>query len=90
LTGFSQSEILNCHISVLFDVEALAAKPLRFDLLNKGDSIIIEREIVHKNGTRIPVEMNSKRPHANYYLTVIRDLSERHKAQSDLLAINKQ
>lgn len=90
MTGYCRTEILNKHISFLFDPTVLAEKPLRFDLLNKGQSLMIERDILDKKGGSIPVEMNSKRPHSNYYLTVIRDLRERRKAEANLIAANKE
>ena len=90
LTGYEYNEIINQHISILFSKETLAERPLRFDLLNKGQSVIFEREIVDKNGMAIPIEMNSKRPHADYYLAIIRDLRERHKAEAELRISNKQ
>jgi len=90
LTGYGYDEIINQHISILFSKETLAERPLRFDLLNKGQSVIFEREIIDKNGTAIPIEMNSKRPHADYYLAIIRDLRERHKAEAELRISNKQ
>ncbi|WP_462318523.1 PAS domain S-box protein, partial [Marinilabilia sp.] len=90
MTGYCRTEVLNKHISFLFDPKVLAEKPLRFDLLNKGQSIIVERDIIDKNGKLIPIEMNSKRPHANYYLAIIRDLRERRKAEENLIAANKE
>ncbi|MBI9062765.1 MAG: PAS domain S-box protein [Marinilabiliaceae bacterium] len=90
LTGYEYDEIINQHISILFSKETLAERPLRFDLLNKGQSVIFEREIIDKKGTTIPIEMNSKRPHADYYLAIIRDLRERQKAEADLRITNKQ
>ncbi len=90
MTGYERDEVLNKHIKTIFAPDILDKKPLRFDLLNKGQSIIIEREILGKDGTRIPVEMNSKRPHANYYLAVVRDLSERKKAKEALIRKNEE
>jgi len=90
MTGFSRSDVIGKHISSIFASDILEQKPLRFDLLNKGQSVIIERDILGKDGIRIPVEMNSKRPHANYYLAIIRDLSEREKAKRALINTNKE
>ena len=90
MTGYSREEILNRHIKCIFSQEILHEKPLRFDLLNKGQSVIVERDIVGKNGEFIPVEMNSKRPNANYYLAIIRDLTERKKAKEELIQTNKE
>ncbi len=90
MTGFSKEELLNQHISVIFSPSSLEGKPLRFDLLQQGETIIIERIICGKSGEDIPVEMNSKKPDKNYFLTIIRDLRERKKAQDDLLRINEE
>jgi len=90
MTGYTREELLYKPIKMIFSPEALRNKPLRFDLLNKGQSVIIEREIVGKGDVRIPVEMNSKRTHANYYLAIIRDLSERKRSEEKLIITNKE
>jgi len=90
IVEYSKDEILNKHISKIFDNSSINEKPLRFDLVNKGESVITERLLVSKNGERIPVEMNSKKPEEHYYLSIIRDLRERHKAQAELEAKNKE
>ncbi|MCG8582158.1 MAG: PAS domain S-box protein [Bacteroidales bacterium] len=90
MTGYIEEDILNKHIKYLFDPQVIKEKPLRFDLLNQGQSIIIERDIIGKDGLPIPIEMNSKRPHANYYLAIVRDLRERKKAENILKLKNKE
>ncbi|MGQ1784310.1 PAS domain-containing sensor histidine kinase [Saccharicrinis sp. GN24d3] len=90
ITGFSKNELLNKHISSIFAPESLEEKPLRFDLLDVGQSIIFERNILGKNGERIPIEMNSKKPSGKNYLAIIRDLRERKKAREDLERKNEE
>ncbi len=89
ITGFPKEELLNKHISNIFTQESLDENPLRFDLVNVGHSVILERNIQGKNGEIIPIEMNSKKPSENYYLAIIRDLRERNKAQADLEKTNE-
>ncbi|GAF03700.1 PAS domain-containing hybrid sensor histidine kinase/response regulator [Saccharicrinis fermentans] len=84
ITGFSEEELLNRQISYIFAPESLQEKPLQYDMVNIGKSVILERDIIGKNNERIPIEMNSTKPSKNYYLTIIRDLRERKKAQKDL------
>ncbi|TLX74030.1 PAS domain S-box protein [Labilibacter sediminis] len=84
MTGFDKLDILNKHISVIFDPESLREKPLRFDLVDIGQAVIFERNILGKNGETIPIEMNSKRLAHDYYLAIVRDLRERNKAQEEL------
>lgn len=90
MTGYNREDLLHKHIKHIFAPNALNEKPLRFDLLNQGQSIIIERELLGKDGSIIPVEMNSKRPHDKYYLAIIRDLRERQKAEKHLRQKNEE
>lgn len=90
MTGFGAHDILHHHISILFDPEELKENPLRFDLLDLGQSVIVEREIISKTGEPIPIEMNSKRTSIENYLAVIRDLRERRKAEENLRGINRE
>ncbi len=84
ISGYSREEILNKPITVIFTPESLKEKPMRFDLVNIGQVVILERDIIGKNGEAIPIEMNSKKPDENHYLTIIRDLRERKKAENEL------
>ncbi|WP_068471710.1 sensor histidine kinase [Saccharicrinis aurantiacus] len=90
MVGYQKDEIINQHISKIFDKETLTNSPLQFDTLDKGGTIILERYIISKNGERIPIEMNSTKPDQSYYLTIIRDLRERNKVKNDLLRTNEE
>ncbi|RCW38382.1 PAS domain-containing hybrid sensor histidine kinase/response regulator [Marinilabilia salmonicolor] len=90
MTGYGAHDILHHHISILFNPQELKENPLRFDLLDLGESVIVEREIVSKTGEPIPIEMNSKRTSKENYLAVIRDLRERRKAEENLRGINRE
>ncbi|MCF8368314.1 MAG: PAS domain S-box protein [Bacteroidales bacterium] len=84
LTGYKRSELLEMNIRQLFSDKQLIEKPLRVDVLLKGQSIIIERKIKTKTGTYISVEMNTRKMTENYFISIIRDLTERNKAQKEL------
>lgn len=90
MAGYEGHDILHHHISILFDPQELKANPLRFDLLDLGQSVIVEREIISKTGEHIPIEMNSKRTSTENYLAIIRDLRERRKAEENLRGINRE
>lgn len=83
MTGLSRSEVINMHITDLFDPESLKSKPIMYNL-EIGQLVIHERNLVSKTGERIPIEMNSKRLAHNYYFSIIRDLRERIKTQKKL------
>ncbi len=84
LTGYSKEELLGLNISDLFTEQGLDTKPLRYDLLKQGDTIITEREIVRKDGRIIPVEMNSKAMPDGTYQSFFRDIMERKRVETAL------
>ncbi len=84
LTGYSQAELLTFHISKLFRPESLKKKPLRFDLLKQGETLITERDVLRKDGTIITVEMNSRMMPDQTYLSFFRDISTRKQIEKDL------
>ncbi len=90
LTGYSRDDILNKFIAEVFSNSSLNKKPLQFDLLKKGLSIISEREIISKNGVHIPIEMNTTMLKSNHYLAIVRDMTERKKTEQALLEKNKE
>src|SRR4030095_6640665 len=48
--GYTREEALDLTISSMIDAEQLKNEPVRFDLLEKGMSILRERKMVHKDG----------------------------------------
>ena len=84
LTGFSKDELLKMNMSDLFSEKVMVEKPLRYDLLKPGETIISEREIRNKTGALIPIEMNSKVMPDGTYQCFMRDLKER-KLMEDAL-----
>src|SRR5215510_7904952 len=59
--GYTKEELLGLNIRSLLDPEHLKEKPIRFDLLAEGQTIINERKMVHRDGTIIYVESNAKK-----------------------------
>ncbi|MCA1759474.1 MAG: PAS domain S-box protein, partial [Bacteroidales bacterium] len=72
------------NISDLFPPAQLNEKPLRYDLLDSGQSIILEREIIRKDGKIVSVEMNSTKMQDGTYQSFFRDITERKKAEEVL------
>ncbi len=90
LTGYSFEEMKKMNISNLFSEEQLREKPLRYDLLNEGQSITIEREITRKDGGTLVVEMNSKKMLDGTYQSFIRDITQRKKDEEKLLRSERE
>ncbi|HXB44960.1 MAG TPA: PAS domain-containing protein, partial [Puia sp.] len=84
LFGYTKEELLQINVYNLLDVEHLANNPLRFDLLANGVNVFNERKMVHKSGTAIYVEANSKKVMDDTVMVIARDITERKKAEQVL------
>jgi len=89
LTGRSLDEILGMHISELFSADNLIVSPLRSDLLQKGETVINERDIIRPDRIQVPIEMHTKMMPDGTYQSIFRDISKR-KLADELLRENQQ
>ena len=87
ITGRKKEEVIGKHISLsglLFTPETLEKVPLRFDLLEKGKTVVLEREILRPDGTGIMVEMRTKMMPDGTFQSIFRDITERKKQEAKL------
>ncbi|HAN18978.1 MAG: hypothetical protein A2X13_11715 [Bacteroidetes bacterium GWC2_33_15] len=84
LLGYIKEELIGSNIAVLFEKEELSNQPLRYDLVKKGDMVIRERNIIRKDGVKIPVEMNTKIISDGRIQALIRDISKRKETENEL------
>lgn len=82
--GYTREEVLCMNISSFIDAKELTKEPTRFDLLQKGISILRERKMVHKDGTIIEVEANVKKLPDGRVLAIARDIRERKKIEGEI------
>jgi PAS domain S-box-containing protein len=90
LTGQSREELLGTAIETLFGPAELARAPLRYDLADQGRILVTDRVLTRKDGTRVPVETSSRRMPDGNYQTILRDISERHRAEAERAALEAQ
>ena len=85
LTGYSKKELLTMNMRDLFAKNELIKKPLRYDLLLKGEIVISERILKTKNKDSVIIEMNTVRMSNGSYQAIMRNISERKKSELILL-----
>jgi PAS domain S-box-containing protein len=83
LTGYKKNELVGKNVRILFEKEELENHPLRYDLVKKGDTVIRERNIVRKDGTTVPFEMNTKILDDGRMQSLYRDISKRKEAEKE-------
>jgi PAS domain S-box-containing protein len=84
LTGRTRDQLLGFNISDLFTPEMLKESPLRYDLLQKGETVINERQIIHSDGRIIPVEMHTKMMPDGTYQSIYHDITSRKESEKAL------
>ncbi|REJ81946.1 MAG: PAS domain S-box protein [Bacteroidetes bacterium] len=90
LTGYKLDELMQMSIYDFADKDELRERPLRFKELFKGVNTTTERKMHKKDGSKIDVEVNAKLLDDGNILVFIRDISERKKAEEEILNAKKQ
>lgn len=84
MMGYSKEEILQLSIYDLLLPEDLKKNPSKFNELQKGKPILSKRYLRKKDGSSIPVELNSKLMPNGEMMAIVRDISERKEAEKKL------
>jgi hypothetical protein len=90
LSGYSKKELLKMNMSQFFAKSELNKRPLRYDLLLKGQTVVNERTLTRKDGARIIIEMNTKRMSSGNYQALMRNITERKRAENMLLQYQEE
>lgn len=81
ICGLKREDVLGFHISKFFTSESLNVKPLRFDLLKEGKTIVNERDLIRVDGSIAHIEMHSKMMPDGSYQSIVRDVTDRKRAE---------
>ncbi|MFH0865759.1 MAG: PAS domain S-box protein [Bacteroidota bacterium] len=90
LTTYTKKELFSMNMSRLFSKRELIQKPLRYDLLLKGETVVRERILTRKDKRKIVIEMNTKRMSDGTYQSIMRNVTERKRAEGILLKYQEE
>lgn len=90
ITGMPAEEIIGLHLSQLFSQDELVRKPLNFDFLQDGSTIVNSRKLIRSDGIAVFVEMHSKMMPDKTYHSIIRDVTDRNFKETELAAEKEQ
>lgn len=79
--GYSKEEAVNKNVIEFLYPENVKKQPLRFNQLFGDQSLLLERVAMHRDGTIFDIELNTRMIGENMALSVIRNISERKKAE---------
>ena len=89
LAGVPQDELVGTPVADTYLPEERHLFRERLDKLKTGRTIRFERRFVRKNGEIVPVEVSVSGIRGGYFQAILRDISERKKAEA-LLAAEKR
>lgn len=84
LLGYSKEELMKMRLPDILTPEEIQEKPVRYDVLEKGESTIKKRSMRKKDGSIILTEVRSQQLPDGRFLSVIRDLTERITAEQQI------
>lgn len=85
IAGYAKAEFLGLKATDIVPSEDLAAAPLRFEALRRGEPILIERRWQRKDGGIIYVETSGKQIESDRFLLIVRDVTDRKATEKALI-----
>jgi PAS domain S-box-containing protein len=82
LAGISQDQLVGTPITDTYLLEERHLFRERLEKLKMGHTIRFERKFVRKNGEIVPVEVSVSAIRGGYFQAILRDVSERMKAEA--------
>ncbi|MFM2326144.1 MAG: hypothetical protein RIR31_346, partial [Bacteroidota bacterium] len=84
LLGYTKEKLCTMKVKDQYSAAELAARPIMQKELLRGERTSIERNMLHSNGLEIPVDITAKMLSDGRIVAIIRDISERKKAEKEL------
>ncbi len=90
LLGYSRSELQSMKAWDVYPPDELREPPVQWDLLRQNKTLLNERRLQRKDGTKVEVEISRKILDSNGYLAIVRDITERKKTEEILTESEKK
>jgi PAS domain S-box-containing protein len=91
MVGLKKEDIIGKEIKYFpFTKESIDKNPLRFDLLNKGEIVDSEREIINSHGSKLIIEMRTRMMPDGTYQSIYRDITNRKNIEEKLKESEKK
>jgi PAS domain S-box-containing protein len=84
LLGYSTEQLKSMSLKDVLSSTEMRTDPIDFELLESGESTLKPRMMITSRGTVVETEVHAKKLPDGSFLAVIRDLTERKKAEQEL------
>jgi len=84
MLGYTKEELSKMKFTELIPTPDVITNPVKFDDLKKADAVINERRLIKKDGSVIEVEISAKVLADGRYQSIVRDITERKKADEKI------
>ena len=89
MLGYTREEMLRLNVRDLLPAEDVLAAPIRFKELRAGETLMAERSLRRKDGVLLQAEISGKMLEDDTLQAIIRDITERKRAEEALLESNE-
>ncbi|MFV8369376.1 PAS domain S-box protein [Flavobacterium sp. LB2R40] len=90
MLGYTKEELCTKNLTDLYTNDELKSSPIIIKELLSGKQTLIERSMLHRNGTLISVEITAKMITDGRIVAIVRDVSKRKKSEDDFKKMNKK
>lgn len=84
LLGYTREELQQMSLKDVLTVDEIKVRPVQYEVLKTGKSTVKQRAMRRKDGTIVQTEVRSQQLPDGRFLSVIRDLTDRIKAEEEL------
>lgn len=85
MLGYTNDELLQLKISDVVLLENLKKIPVKFDEMSSGNIVVVERDLVRKDGSVFPAEISGVMFPGGRMQGIVRDISRHKKLEYELI-----
>ncbi|MFV8342688.1 PAS domain S-box protein [Flavobacterium sp. XS2P39] len=90
MLGYTKEELCSKNLLDLYTIDELKNRPIMMKELLNGDQTLMERNMLHQDGSLIPVEITAKMIADGRIVAIVRDVSKRKKTEDDFKKMHKK
>ncbi|MFV7235997.1 PAS domain S-box protein [Flavobacterium sp. ZB4R12] len=90
MLGYTKEELCTKNLTDLYTIDELKNRPIMIHELLSGKQILMERNMLRRDGSLIPVEITAKMIADGRIVAIVRDVSERKKIEEEFKKMHKK